>query len=68
MRGGRPSRLALGLYAGSFGALLVAAGFLAAAVLQELRGMGLVWASSAMSILAAALAVSSLLVPGRDAG
>ncbi len=67
-RGGRPSRLALGLYAGSFGVLLLAAGLLAASVLEQLRGMGLLFASSALSLLAAALAVASLLVPGKGSG
>ncbi len=64
-RGGRPTALALGLYGAAFGLLLLAAAFLAWAVLDELRGMGRLWVSAALSVAAAALSVAAVIVPGR---
>jgi hypothetical protein len=64
--GGRPTALALGLYAAAFALLVLSAGFLAWAVLDELRGMGRLWVSSALSVLAGALALAAVLLPGRE--
>jgi len=65
-RSGRPTALALGLYAAAFGLLLLAAGFLAWAVLDQLRGMGRLWVSSTLSVLAGGLALAAVLLPGRE--
>ena len=50
----------------AFGLLLLAAGFLAWAVLDQLRGMGRLWISSALSVLAGALALAAVLLLGRE--
>lgn len=65
-KSGRPTTLALGLYAAAFALLLLAAGSLAWAVLDQLRGMGRLWVSSALSVAAGALAVAAVVVPGRE--
>lgn len=65
-KGGPPTRLALGLYAAAFALLLLAAGVLASAVLEELRGMGRLWISAALSVGAGVLALVAVLLPGRE--
>lgn len=64
-KGGRPTALALGLYAAAFGLLVLSTGLLASAVLEELRGMGRLWISAALSVVAGALALTAVLLPGR---
>jgi hypothetical protein len=53
------------LYAAAFALMLVAAIALMASSLGSLRSIGLLWISSALSLLAAGLAVASVLVPRR---
>ncbi len=53
------------LYAVAFALMLVAAIALMASSLGSLRSIGLLWISSALSLLAAGLAVASVLVPRR---
>lgn len=64
-KAGRPTALALGLYGAAFGLLLVSAGLLASAVLEELRSMGRLWVSAVLSVAAGALALAAVLLPGR---
>lgn len=64
--GGRPTALALGLYGAAFGLLLASAGLLASAVLEELRSMGRLWVSAALSVAAGTLALAAVLLPGRE--
>ena len=54
----------MSLYAAAFALMLVAAIALMASSLGSLRSIGLLWISSALSLLAAGLAVASL-VPRR---
>ena len=53
------------LYAVAFALMLVAAIALMASSLGSLRSIGLLWISSALSLLSAGLAVASVLVPRR---
>jgi hypothetical protein len=53
------------LYAAAFAIMLVAAIALMASSLGSLRSIGLLWISSVLSLLAAGLAVASVLVPRR---
>ena len=53
------------LYAAAFVLMLVAAVALMASSLGSLRSIGLLWISSALSLAAAILAVTSVLVPRR---
>jgi hypothetical protein len=53
------------LYAVAFAVMLVAAIALMASSLGSLRSIGLLWISSALSLLSAGLAVASVLVPRR---
>ena len=53
------------LYAVAFALMVVAAIALMASSLGSLRSIGLLWISSALSLLAAGLAVASVLVPRR---
>jgi hypothetical protein len=53
------------LYAVAFALMLVAAIALMASSLGSLRSIGLLWISSALSLVSAALAVASVLVPRR---
>jgi hypothetical protein len=53
------------LYAVAFALMLVAAVALMASSLGSLRSIGLLWISSALSLLSAGLAVVSVLVPRR---
>jgi hypothetical protein len=53
------------LYAAAFALMLVAAIALMTSSLGSLRSIGLLWISSALSLLAAGLAVASVLVPRR---
>jgi hypothetical protein len=53
------------LYAVAFALMLVAAIALMASSLGSLRSIGLLWISSALSLLSAGLAVVSVLVPRR---
>ena len=53
------------LYAAAFALMLVAAIALMASSLGSLRSIGLLWISGALSLLAAGLAVASVLVPRR---
>jgi hypothetical protein len=60
-----PRRGWVSLYAAAFGLMLAAAIALMASSLGSLRSIGLLWISSALSLLAAGLAVASILVPRR---
>jgi len=61
-----PSRRGwVSLYAAAFALMLVAAIALMASSLGSLRSIGLLWISGALSLLAAGLAVASVLVPRR---
>ena len=51
------------LYAVAFALMFVAAIALMASSLGSLRSIGLLWISSALSLLSAGLAVASVLVP-----
>ena len=53
------------LYAAAFAVMLAAAIALMASSLGSLRSIGLLWISSALSLLAAGLAVASVVVPRR---
>jgi hypothetical protein len=53
------------LYAAAFALMLVAAIALMASSLGSLRSIGLLWISSALSLLATGLALASVLVPRR---
>jgi len=53
------------LYAAAFAVMLAAAIALMASSLGSLRSIGLLWFSSALSLLAAGLAVASVVVPRR---
>ena len=53
------------LYAVAFALMLVAAIALMASSLGSLRSIGLLWISSALSLLGAGLAVASAVVPRR---
>ena len=53
------------LYAAAFALMLAAAIALMASSLGSLRSIGLLWISSALSLLAAGLAVASIVVPRR---
>jgi hypothetical protein len=53
------------LYAAGFVLMLAAAIALMASSLGSLRSIGLLWISSALSLLAVGLAVASALVPRR---
>jgi len=53
------------LYAVAFALMLVAAIALMASSLGSLRSIGLLWISSGLSLVSAALAVASVLVPRR---
>jgi hypothetical protein len=53
------------LYAAAFALMLVAAIALMASSLGSLRSIGLLWISGALSLLAAGLAVASVLAPRR---
>ena len=53
------------LYAAAFALMLVAAIALMASSLGSLRSIGLLWISSSLSLLAAGLAVASVLIPRR---
>jgi len=53
------------LYAVAFALMLVAAIVLMASSLGSLRSIGLLWISSGLSLVSAALAVASVLVPRR---
>jgi hypothetical protein len=64
-RSGAPRRGWVSLYAAAFFLMLVAAIALMASSLGSLRSIGLLWISSALSLLAAGLAVASVLVPRR---
>ncbi|MEZ0233446.1 MAG: hypothetical protein ACAH81_00680 [Actinomycetota bacterium] len=55
----------MSLYAVAFAMMLVAAIALMASSLGSLRSIGLLWISSALSLLAAGLAVASAVVPRR---
>lgn len=61
----RPTTAALGLYAGAFLLLLVAAAFLGAAVLDELQQTRLLWVSAGLAYAAVVLALLSVLMPGK---
>jgi len=60
-----PRRGWVSLYAAAFAVMLAAAIALMASSLGSLRSIGLLWISSALSLLAAGLAVASILVPRR---
>jgi hypothetical protein len=62
---GPPRKGWVSLYAAAFTLMLVAAIALMASSLGSLRSIGLLWISSALSLLAAGLAVASVLVPRR---
>ena len=62
---GPPRKGRVSLYAAAFALMLVAAVALMASSLGSLRSIGLLWISSALSLLAAGLAVASVLVPRR---
>jgi len=53
------------VYAVAFGLMAAAAIAIAASSLGSLRSIGLLWISSALSLLSAGLAVASVLVPRR---
>jgi len=53
------------LYAAAFALMLAAAIALMASSLGSLRSIGLLWISSALSLIAAGLAVASVVVPRR---
>jgi hypothetical protein len=53
------------LYGAAFALMLVAAIALMASSLGSLRSIGLLWISSVLSLLAAGMAVASVLVPRR---
>ncbi len=55
----------MSLYAVAFALMLVAAIALMASSLGSLRSIGLLWISSGLSLVSAALAVASVLVPRR---
>ena len=55
----------MSLYAAAFALMLAAAIALMASSLGSLRSIGLLWISSALSLLAAGLAVASAVVPER---
>ena len=55
----------MSLYAVAFAVMLVAAIALMASSLGSLRSIGLLWISSALSLLSVGLAVASVLVPRR---
>jgi hypothetical protein len=55
----------MSLYAAAFALMLAAAIALMASSLGSLRSIGLLWISSALSLLAAGLAVASIVVPRR---
>src|SRR4029450_6941319 len=65
---GPPGKGWVSLYAAAFALMLVAAIALMASSLGSLRSIGLLWISSALSLLAAGLAVASVLVPRRGWG
>jgi hypothetical protein len=60
-----PKKGWVSLYAAAFALVLAAAIALMASSLGSLRSIGLLWISSALSLLAAGLAVASVLVPRR---
>ena len=60
-----PRRGWVSLYAAAFAVMLAAAIALMASSLGSLRSIGLLWISSALSLLAAGLAVASVVVPRR---
>jgi hypothetical protein len=64
-RASAPRKGWVSLYAAAFALMLVAAIALMASSLGSLRSIGLLWISSALSLLAAGLAVASVLVPRR---
>ncbi|HKN80173.1 MAG TPA: hypothetical protein VJZ98_02435 [Actinomycetota bacterium] len=55
----------MSLYAAAFALMLAAAIALMASSLGSLRSIGLLWISSALSLIAAGLAVASVVVPRR---
>ena len=55
----------MSLYTVAFAVMLVAAIALMASSLGSLRSIGLLWISSALSLLAAGLAVVSVVMPRR---
>lgn len=61
----RPRKGRVRLYAAAFALMLAAAIALMASSLGSLRSIGLLWISGALSLLAAGLAVASVLVPRR---
>lgn len=62
---GEPRKGWVSLYAGAFALMLAAAIALMASSLGSLRSIGLLWISSALSLLAAGLAFASVLLPRR---
>ena len=56
----------LSLYAGAFAVMLGAGIALAASSLGTLRSIGLLWVSVVLSVLAIALALVALVLPGRS--
>jgi hypothetical protein len=64
-RAATPRRGWVSLYAVAFALMIVAAIALMASSLGSLRSIRLLWISSALSVLAAGLAVVSVVVPRR---
>jgi hypothetical protein len=62
---GEPRKGWVSLHAAAFALMLAAAIALMASSLGSLRSIGLLWISSALSLLAAGLAVASAVVPRR---
>jgi hypothetical protein len=62
---GRPARGSLALYAVAFGLVLVAGAGLVVAARGFLGSPGLLWASTACSVLAIAAAILGLWIPRR---